>query len=127
MPNNVSLPNSLLTNNQFNFLDMTILEQKVGGHWAKGNSEKLYRIIFDDNKEADLAVQSIEKCAEWLNQYEPLQNLLDYINRHLIKEDEIHDNKPTVAIYKSIIPDVILSLIIMTITASLIKKESNLV
>ncbi len=37
---------------------MTILEQKVGGHWAKGNSEKLYRIIFDDNKEADLAVQS---------------------------------------------------------------------
>lgn len=106
---------------------MTILEQKVGGHWAKGNSEKLYRIIFDDNKEADLAVQSIDKCAEWLNQYEHLQNLLDYINRHLIKEDEIHDNKPTVTIYKSIIPDVIFSLIIMTIIASLIKEDSNLV
>ena len=93
---------------------MQVLEQKVGGHWAKSDSERLFRIIFDDDSEADFVFDKPKTCISF-DQNNKIQDLYDYFKKRLIKSDSFHDGKPSVVIYSNKVPQLITCFAIFTI------------
>ena len=93
---------------------MQVLEQKEGGHWMRSDSEILFRIIFDDDSEADFFYDKLKSCIE-IDKTNKIQELYKYLKKRLIKSDSFHNGRPSVVIYSNWVPLLITCFTLLTI------------
>lgn len=73
---------------------------------------KVYRLVFEDTEECDYIIESVQALSSDGEIPKCVKKLVDYMQKHITKQDKYHEGKPTIPFFEDIMPYVVLGLII---------------